>query len=817
MPDFLGQRIGPYEIVALLGKGGMAEVYRARQTLSGGVKRDVALKLIDTRLSESSEFKTRFGREAQTLISLSHPHILKAFDYGQFQDNCYLVMELMIGGSLVELIRNGALPFEAISRLLDQIGSALDFAHSKGIIHRDLKPPNVLLDESGNAYLTDFGIVKLLSDTALTQTNSVLGTPMYMSPEQSTSGRVDARSDLYSLGVMLFEMLTGRVPFEGDTPLRVMYQHTYEAPPRVRPLRPDVPPNMDRVLHKALAKAPKDRYQTAAELTADFKAVLAGWPITAPTISRAAAKPSNQDLPTPLGSGAAAERTPETEAIVSEPQQPFELPPQTGNAPGVGRRRAPLVLGALAALVVVTIGSLVLALKLSASIAPTAMAGVSTGTAPAPTLVTPGSTDTAIALTNTPTFGLPTRIATPSPTVTPSPVPPTVNTPDKTGTVHAIAKASLTGQARLVMSFTPTHTPTLLPTDTSIATSIPLPRPATATFDPNRAAAPTLAARQTATVSVIASYTRTFTPTRTYTATSSPTRPYTPSATHTFTPVPPTATPTPSLLPSTPITTPSPTASDTSTPTNTLTPSATPIPTVTANGVWTPQTRSFNGVLMVLVPAGCFMMGSDRKKDPQARSDQQPQTKICFQQPFWLDLTPVTQSQFILFHGKAAKSSFFTGSNRPVEQITWIEANAYCVQQRSGRLPTEAEYEYASRGPDDLIYPWGNNFIGADVVYAGNSGNQTADVGSKPDGKSWVGALDMSGNVWEWTSSLFTPYPYIADDGREDTNDTKGERVLRGGSWIVSANFVRAAYRIGNFPYYVDSNTGFRCARPLEF
>src|SRR5579864_775586 len=205
--SLVGQRIGTYEIVALLGKGGMAEVYRARQQLGGRVVRDVALKLIDARLSLTPEFIARFEREAQTLVSLSHPHILKVFEYGQQNDLLYLVMELLSGGSLAERVREGALPFDSVLRIADQIGQALDYAHGKGIVHRDLKPQNVLLDEVGNAFLTDFGIVKLINETtALTSSNVSIGTPAYMSPEQWTGGTVDARSDLYSFGVMLFEM-----------------------------------------------------------------------------------------------------------------------------------------------------------------------------------------------------------------------------------------------------------------------------------------------------------------------------------------------------------------------------------------------------------------------------------------------------------------------------------------------------------------------------------------------------------------------------------------------------------------------------------
>ena len=279
MPNLVGQTLGPYALISLLGKGGMATVYRARQTLAGRVQREVAVKVIESELALNQEFVARFEREAQTIISLSHAHILKVFDYGQQGEMLYLVMELLSGGSLADRIRAGTLTWEDASRILDQIADAFDYAHSKGIIHRDLKPQNVLLDEAGNAYLSDFGIAKLLDETTgLTQSGTAMGTPAYMAPEQWQGGKIDALSDVYSLGVMLYEMVNGQVPFQGDTPFRVMYQHLYERPPSVRSLRPDLPPGLDQVFERALAKSPTERYQSASALAADFKSTALAMP-----------------------------------------------------------------------------------------------------------------------------------------------------------------------------------------------------------------------------------------------------------------------------------------------------------------------------------------------------------------------------------------------------------------------------------------------------------------------------------------------------------------------------------------------------------
>lgn len=236
---------------------------------------------------------------------------------------------------------------------------------------------------------------------------------------------------------------------------------------------------------------------------------------------------------------------------------------------------------------------------------------------------------------------------------------------------------------------------------------------------------------------------------------------------------------------------------------------ATVTPTmVTANNQWTPVIQSVRDVDMVQVPAGCFQMGGNHF------TNEQPVHQVCFDQPFWIDRTEVTNAQFAQFNGVAANSRTWTDADRPRERITWIEARNFCAM-RGARLPTEAEWEYAARGPDGLAYPWGNEFSKDNVVYYGNSDLESAPVGSRPGGMSWVGALDLSGNVWEWTSSQYEPYPYQADDGREaDTNGTTdASRVMRGGSYFHDSAAVRAADRVGNLSDHIGSNIGFRCAR----
>src|SRR5579859_386024 len=272
MNDMIGKRLKQYEIVAQLGTGGMATVYQAQQL---NIKRDVAIKIIKADLSNSPEFVKRFEREAQTVATLSHPHILKLFDYGEEGNLVYLVTEIMVGGSLDKRLRQGPLTLELIMRMTDQIASAMDYAHQHGLVHRDMKPQNVLLDNNQNAYLTDFGIAKLMHEaTALTQSGTVMGTPSYMAPEQWRGEAVDSRADIYAFGVMLYEMLGGRLPFTGDTPMSMMYMHLHDKPTPITSLRREISPGVDEVLDKAMAKDRDSRFQSAGSLAAALKEAL---------------------------------------------------------------------------------------------------------------------------------------------------------------------------------------------------------------------------------------------------------------------------------------------------------------------------------------------------------------------------------------------------------------------------------------------------------------------------------------------------------------------------------------------------------------
>ena len=283
----LGDR---YEIGDVIGRGGMAEVHEGRDLRLG---RRVAVKILRPDLAKDPTFQARFRREAQSAAALNHPNIVAVYDTGE--DNLtapngesivvpYIVMEYVDGMTLRQLLASGRrlLPERALESTAG-ILSALDYAHRHGIVHRDIKPANVMLTRTGDVKVMDFGIARAMNDagTTMTATSAVMGTAQYLSPEQARGEVVDARSDLYSTGVLLFELLTGRPPFTGDSPVSIAYQHVSEMPVPPSQIDPGVTPEVDAVVLQALAKRTDDRYQTAADFRADVERAIAGAPVTA--------------------------------------------------------------------------------------------------------------------------------------------------------------------------------------------------------------------------------------------------------------------------------------------------------------------------------------------------------------------------------------------------------------------------------------------------------------------------------------------------------------------------------------------------------
>ena len=269
------EKIGRYEIKAELGRGGMATVYHGYDPR---FEREVAVKVLPSELLHSDpQFKLRFEREAKIIAQLEHPSIVPVYDVGDEGGQPYFVMRYMNGFSLSEKIKSKTLTIEESAKILGQIAPGLDEAHSKGIVHRDLKPSNILFDSKGTPYISDFGIAKLSQAQASNVTGSgIIGTPAYMAPEQASGETVDGRSDIYAFGIILFEMLTGRQPYEADTPMGVAIKHITDPVPQILVANPNLPPEVDEIIKTAMAKNKDDRFATAMDMVNALRAVGAG-------------------------------------------------------------------------------------------------------------------------------------------------------------------------------------------------------------------------------------------------------------------------------------------------------------------------------------------------------------------------------------------------------------------------------------------------------------------------------------------------------------------------------------------------------------
>ena len=273
MTNSIPKRLGKYEIIGEIGRGGFAAVYEAVDTT---LDRTVALKALAPHLLWDPNFLERFQQEAKLAANLKHPNIVVIYEFGQLEGVVYIAMEHLGDQNLAGLIRKeGALPPSRILKIVSQVASALDYAHSKGLVHRDIKPSNIMVGAGDHVTVTDFGIAKAAAATALTTTGKIFGTPEYMSPEQAMGTReLDARSDNYSLGVVVYQMFTGQVPFSRETPLGVMRCHVDEPPPPPSQINPAIPSAVEAILLKALAKERERRYQRAGDMALALEGAL---------------------------------------------------------------------------------------------------------------------------------------------------------------------------------------------------------------------------------------------------------------------------------------------------------------------------------------------------------------------------------------------------------------------------------------------------------------------------------------------------------------------------------------------------------------
>jgi len=716
--DLSGAIVGQYHIIEQVSRGSMATVYKAYQP---NLDRYVAVKVLTPDLAETRGFIARFEREAKAVARLRHRNILTVFDYGRQGDLFYLVMEYVSGGTLIERLGWPQDLAYAVN-IVSQVGDALAHAHMQGMIHRDVKPGNILMAEEDWPLLSDFGLAKMVEDSPkLTASGASVGTPQYMSPEQAQGLAVDRRSDLYSLGAVLYETVTGRPPFGTDAPMAVILRHINEPITPPHTLRSDLPEEIERVILKALAKSPADRYQRMEEFLADLQEA---YPL-----------PANRNM-VHRGKGQAA---------FKGPPATFGAAPTPVVTPHLPRRRSfPWTGVAIGIVLLLTLGLTLLLFK--AWMVP---------------------------LVSSPTVAFAT---VPSPSA---------------------------------VAFSPTTVP--LASSTTDAAAVPNPPASPFDFAQDRLrASPSAAA---------------------------------PSPT--------------AALPSLTVVLPSPTVAPTMHATQTI-----------KLRVW-----EADGAEMVFVPVGEFVMGSENLGD-----DERPAHRV-YLDDFWIDRYEVTNERFALFvtatgyqteaerrgwgwvwkgsdgstelttgwekvegadwrhprgpdpsttlrQGSEQHSSIADKMDHPVVLVSWNDADTYC-RWAGKRLPSEAQWEKAARGPsppqqarDDegpghgRRYAWGDEFDSAKANTSESERGDTTPVGSfSPQGDSPYGASDMTGNVWEWVADWYGSDYYSQAPLTNPPGPITGTyKVLRGGSWPFDEVYARTPFRYNVKPEYTYDFVGFRCS-----
>ena len=694
----MAERIGRYEIKRELGRGGMAAVYLA---FDPRFRRQVAVKVLPRQFTHDPRYLARFEQEAQTIATLEHPAIVPVYDFGEHEDAPYLVMRYMAGGNLRARLSGEPLPLQEIASALDRLAPALDHAHELGIIHRDLKPANILFDYEGRPYLADFGIARLAEAS---HTMTVVGTPAYMSPEQAESKvKLDGRSDVYALGVMLYELLSGVQPYTAETPTGQMLMHVLEPVPDILKANPKLPPEAQKVIEKGMAKDRDERYQSAADLATAVNALLVSEmtaesaPATAPVVAGAAvenrvAEPEAAPLPSedvPVEAPDEEVVRPETEPERAVSEQEV-TPPERVADRGVAAEAS------------------------SDSVQPVSEPGAEAR--PSESAATwrdlPIWVWGLAALALLVIVGLGIRFVLPGDPVDETPIAPTLIA--SVAAAAPIRKGDTTpiGEIIIVEAETPTG-------ETSADADMPPPE-------------------------------------------------------------------------------------------------------AVAGDTWL---RLADEMTMVFVPAGSFPMGSDGGNE-----DELPVHEVALD-GFWIDRTEVTNSQYgrCVSEGSCEPSSLvsdgnFNGDDYPVVGVSWFDAEAYCTWTGAS-LPSEAQWEYAARGPEGPVFPWGDEFdgkranfcdINCPYDYAQGADDDgfafTAPVGSYEASASWAGELDMAGNVWEWVNDWYDSDYYANSPARNPQGPESGElKMKRGGAWGSAVESLRSTTRDIGSPDLREDYIGFRC------
>jgi formylglycine-generating enzyme required for sulfatase activity/predicted Ser/Thr protein kinase len=765
------ERLGRYEIIQELGRGAMGVVYKARDP---NIDRLVAIKMISLEAGidpkKAKDLEDRFQREARAAGRLSHPNIVTIYDASTVEGQSFLAMEYIEGENLQDLIEaKHIFSLKDVASIGDQVAKALDYAHQQGIVHRDIKPANIMLTATGQVKVADFGIARI-TESSLTRSGLTVGTPSYMSPEQVAGQKVDGRSDQFSLGATLYELLSGEKAFLGDSISTVVYRIMNESPIPLRQANPTLPEAVDAIIRKAMAKNPADRYPHVADLGRDLLALESGAPTSfaaapslnatyadSPGTTRFVDKAQTRAL---LLGGAAAGTM---ESVARGPVAAVPL----------RKSRLAMIIGGGLAVVALGLGLFVL-LRPTAPPAPVAI--------PAPAPAPP------------PVAVAPTPIAPPPPEEKPAPKLPqlqellTVKDVRPDGRPVGPSTQFLASDPKVV----------LLAFGTDLKEQR---RVRVRWFDPDGKEIPSSGVpklvldgkggwRAWAGLTLAGSakagrWKVEFTlGDDIETALSFNVTQPVPSAVPVEVAKAPTAPPT---IPP---------------------PAAGPRPGAI-------QKHGKDEAEMVYIPPGTFTMGDTHGDGDPA---EKPASKVTLN-GFWIDRFDVTFDQFAKFVQAANykpqgnwEQQKGRGGNHPVVNVTWNDALAYC-RWVDKRLPTEAEWEYSARGQESRKYPWGDQWDPSRARFRGNRGGATtAPVGNYPTGASPFGVLDMAGNVWQWTASLEKPYPYVATDGREDLR-ASGSRVSRGGSWLGDSEFLRTATRDFLSPTSKNDKLGFRCTQ----
>jgi serine/threonine protein kinase/formylglycine-generating enzyme required for sulfatase activity len=824
--SWIGKIIGGrYKIEELLGQGGMSAVYKATDP---NLRRVVAIKMIHSHLSTDPGFLRRFEEEAAAVAQLRHPNIVQVYDFHHDGDTYYMVLEFVPGETLQDHLRrlnsvNRHLATNDVIQYSAGICDAVDYAHQRGLIHRDIKPANIMLSVMGQAILMDFGIAKIVGGQQHTATGAVVGTAMYMSPEQIKGENPDRRTDIYSLGVTLFEMVSGHPPFDADSAMTLMMMHINDPVPDLRKLNPDVPHDLVAVINKALAKNPADRFQTAAQMAAALREIqekvtrsrLAD-ALEGATFVEKTEEPSPRqnvyDQPEKAGiegtlvdAGTTPPRTttppPRPSRVESRPAEPVRgipPPPQAPRtaAPAAGARARPTLL------IAGVVGLLALICLFA-------------GGALAYNQFFAGGGN-----------GAPTAALTPATQVAANLAPTDTQVPTDTVSVAGVATATT---APPTQTSAPVNTPTITLTPTAtVPVGIPFARINAITIDGDRYVADYETFEFTERISSdtlhVHFFFDTVPPDQAGVPGSGPwilyggPRPFTGyrvsdrpgAATQMCILV---ANPNHSVQPNSgnclalpDVASPQGSVSD--------------APAADQNQPESTDVVSVDshGAAMVLIEAGEFTMGSDDR----GSDDERPAHPVTLDD-FLIDRYEVTNGQYreCVVSGECkqprepgsfTRAHYFEDEqfdNYPVIYVSWNDAITFC-EWREARLPTEAEWEKAGRGTDGRNYPWGED-ISCDLTNYANCLGDTAESGAHPADLSPYGVYDLAGNVRELVDDWYNAYP----GGDPDFSDNYGEthKVVRGGSYDSDASAARTTNRAVFTPENLNHRVGFRCAR----